>query len=99
MSVVDLAPLLETAPKPGAHTYGRKLRRAIVPMGAIEALLSLNGERSYRMAGWPEGGKIVGADILRSPFALVVYIYHPDFPVVPVNEMPSLIKVEAHAVA
>lgn len=90
-------PLIE-APKPGAHTYGRKLRRAIVPMGAIAGLLSLDGKHSYRMEGWPEGSTIVGAEVLRKPFALMVYIYHPDFPYVPRNELPSLIKVIARQV-
>lgn len=98
MNLVDLAPLIN-APKPGAHTYGRKLKRAIVPMGSIAALLSLDGKHSYRMEGWPEGARIVGAEVMRSPFALMVYIYHPDFPYVPQNELPSLIKVTARAVS
>lgn len=87
-------PLLD-APKPGANTYGRKLRRCVVPMGVIETLLSLDGTRSYKMDGWPTGAKIVGADIMASPFAAIVYLYHPDFAYVPPDELPPLVKVTA----
>lgn len=86
--------LLE-APRPGAHTYGRKLRRAIVPMATLEALLSLDGQHSYKMDGWPAGAKIIGAHVMTKPFAVTVILYHPDFPVVPLNELPELIKVTA----
>lgn len=96
MNLVDLAPL--TISKPGAHTYGRKLRRAMIPMSSIEVLMQLDGTRSYRMEGWPEGSKIVGAILHEKPFVLEVFIYHPDFPTVPLDEYPSLIKVEATAV-
>ncbi len=91
-------PLLD-APKPGAHTYGRKLRRAIVPMAALESLLSLDGAHSYRMEGWPSGAKIVGAFIQNNPFCVVVHLYHPDFPRVPLDELPPLVRVTATAVS
>ena len=87
-------PILD-APKPGAHTYGRKLRRAIIPMHTLEALLSLDGQHTYKMEGWPQGAKIVGTHILESPFSIVVFLYHPDFPRVPLDELPSLIRVTA----
>ena len=93
-NLIDLAPLRD-AGKPGANTYGRRLKRAIVPIGTIEALLSLDGQHAYKMEGWPRDGKIVGAELRLSPFALIVYIYHPDFLVVPINELPPLIKVLA----
>ena len=97
MGLVDLAPLID-APKPGQHTYGRKLRRAIVPMSTLAALLSLDGQRSYKMSGWPEGARIVGCEVLRSPFAVVLFLYHPDFPAVPMDELPEIVKVTATAV-
>lgn len=89
--------LLE-APKPGAHTYGRKLRRCIVPMATLEALLSLDGQHSYKMDGWPAGAKVVGARVMTKPFALLCYLYHPDFLSVPHDELPPLIKVTAQRV-
>lgn len=97
MNIVDLGHMREAGPA-SANTYNRKLKRAIVPMGSIEALLSLKGDRSYRMEGWPEGGKIVGAEIMRNPFAVILHVYHPDFPSLPVGEMPGLIKIDAVAV-
>lgn len=94
-----LHPELLEAPKPGAHAYGRKLRRVIVPMATLEALLSLDGQYSYKMDGWPEGAKVVGAEVMRKPFAIICYLYHPDFLAVPLDELPPLIKVTAKRVA
>lgn len=88
-----------TAPKPSADYYERRLRRCIVPMHVLEGLLSLDGEHSYRMDGWPAGAKIVGADIHKSPFSVVCYLFHPDFDIVPHGMLPRLVKVTARAVA
>lgn len=91
-------PLWE-APKPGAHTYGRRLKRCFVPMHVLQALLNLDGTRSYKMEGWPEGAKIVGAEIRTKPFCVMLMVFHPEFLVVPPNELPPLIKVTARAAA
>ena len=93
-NLVDLAPL-RNGGKPGAGSFGRRLKRAILPMGTIEAFLNLDGQHAYKMEGWPPGAKIVGADLRTKPFALIVYLYHPDFLVVPIDELPPLIKILA----
>lgn len=98
-NLIDLGGALIGAPKPGAHTYGRRLKRAFIPMTSIAALMSLRGDKTYRMEGWPEGAKIVGAEVSTQPFALKVMIYHPDFPVVPLSEYPGLIKVTCRLVS
>lgn len=82
-------------PRANADTYGRRLKRCIVPMRVFEALLSLDGQHSFKMNGWPEGARVVGAYIMRQPFAISCELYSPDFPVVPYGEMPSLVKVTA----
>lgn len=95
-NIIDLAPL--TTSKPGAHTYGRKLRRAMVPMSMLELIMTMDGTKAYRFEGWPEGAKIVGVKEHLNPFMLELFLFREDFPPVAWDEYPSLIKVTAKAV-
>lgn len=89
--------LLEKHVKPGnADTYDRRLKRAVVPLVALQHLLSMDGDYALRMEGWPKNAKIVGAQVVTYPkYAVVFYLYHPDFLVIPHGTEPPDITIKA----
>lgn len=82
-------------PKPSIESYGRRVKRLELPVGTLEALLTMNGDHSYRMDGWPEGAKIVGLEARRNPFMVILYLYHPDFPVNSGLMRPPAVRITA----
>lgn len=76
-----------------ADSYQRKLKRVVVPMRNVVALL-LNESREWAayVDNWPNQAQVVGATVQRTPFALILYLYHPDFLSLPPGTEPPEIK-------
>lgn len=89
---------VETKPSPlspiaaSADAYERRLKRIVVPMKNIFALLTNNREWSAQVDDWPLNARLVGAKVERVPFSLVLYLWHPDFLALPVGVEPPEIK-------
>ena len=80
-----------------AHDPRReRMKTVTVAASVIGELMSMKGQYSVRMEGWPEGAEIVGARLLAKPLRIVLYLYHPDFPVV--ITQPEQIKILARRV-
>jgi hypothetical protein len=80
--------------KSSVDTYGRRLRRVLLPLDAVEYLLTLDGTHSPMMAGWPEGAKIVGVGSGSKPRPhVVLYLYHPDFAPLPAGREPPDVEL------
>lgn len=86
----DLSPLHATA-----ESYARKLKKAVIPMANIYNIFVKSEGRwaVQRTTGWPQDCRIVGAAIQKTPFALILYIYHPDFLSVPPRTEPPTLKL------
>ena len=80
-----------------AHDPRReRMKTVTVAASVIGELMSMRGEYSVRMEGWPEGAEIIGARLLARPLRVVLYLYHPDFPIV--IGQPEAIKILARRV-
>ena len=75
-----------------AAAYNRKLKRIVVPMKNIHALLVNNMEWAACVDDWPKDARLVGARVERVPFSLVLYLWHPDFLSLPEGTEPPEIK-------
>ena len=76
-----------------ADVYERKLKRIVVPMKNIWALLNnLNNEWAAVLDNVPVNARLVGASVQRTPFALILYLWHPDFLSLPVGTEPPELK-------
>lgn len=65
-----------------------RIRMVVMPMHSIEALMSLDGNFAWRVEGWPQGAKIVGAQVVETDLCLA--IFHPSFPVLVGDEIPRI---------
>lgn len=76
-----------------AASYERRLKRIVVPMRNIFALLT-NTHREWQAVvdDWPKDARLVGAKVERVPFSLVLYLWHPDFLALPEGVEPPEIK-------
>lgn len=75
-----------------ADSYQRRLKRIVVPMKNIFALLTNNREWAANVDDWPKDARLVGARVERVPFSLVLYLWHPDFLALPPDVEPPEIK-------
>jgi len=71
-----------------ADTYQRKLKRIVVPMKNVWALLNNKREWAACLDNVPLNARLVGARVERTPFALVLYLWHPDFLALPPGTEP-----------
>lgn len=77
----------------GTKRTETRVKLCSIPLSILTALLTLDGESTYKFEGYPKDAKVIGARIEDSPARVTLVLYHPEFPIC--LGQPEQIKITA----